>query len=162
MEEVTIRLAEERDLPALRNLYGEFHEFHVQGVPSYLRMPDNADDADQVYATLRRIVVDRDAALYVACLDRAVVGLAEAYVQEIAGNPYVVSRRYALLQSLAVRQGFRRQGIGLKLLHAVHEWAKATGVREIEVETWEFPGDPVPFYVANGYHTIKRKLVCDL
>lgn len=162
MEEITIRRAEESDFPALVELYSEFHEFHVKGVPAYLRMPRSADGLQKVHAALREIVADGNAILFVACLDGAVVGLAEAYLREVSGSPYVVERRYALLQSLAVRQGSRRQGIGQKLLQTVHGWAKASGVHQIEVETWEFPGDPVAFYLRMGYGTIKRRLAADL
>lgn len=157
MEDLTIRLAERRDFPAVRSLYREFHDFHVKGAPTHLRTPEAVDDAE-VDDALQRILDNRDAVLYVACLAERVSGLAEADIAHVAGNAYVVPRRYALLQSLAVAEGHRRRGIGQRLLEAVHAWARDAGVGDIEVETWEFPGDPGPFYAANGYRTVKRRL----
>jgi hypothetical protein len=42
-----LRLATEEDIPQLCPLYWEFHLFHVQGIPDWLRMPDPSQEANE-------------------------------------------------------------------------------------------------------------------
>jgi hypothetical protein len=38
------------------------------------------------------------------------------------------------------------------------EWVKEKGAAEMQLNAWEFPGGPLPFYEANGYRTLTRTL----
>ncbi len=156
-----IRRAEERDFPALVRLYREFHRFHVAGVPTRLCDPERVDE-DEVVGMLRKIAGNERAALLVAEAEDRVVGLAETYLKETEPSPYVVQRRYALLQSLVVTEAERGMGVGARLVAAVHQWARDRGASEVEVETWEFPAGPLRFYESLGYRTVKRRLARDL
>ncbi len=68
MNQLEIRLADERDSDALCMLCYEFHEYHVRGVPSRLRSLGNIDQQD--WSRLRKLLGDiyknDDAALFVA------------------------------------------------------------------------------------------------
>jgi GNAT superfamily N-acetyltransferase len=46
-------------------------------------------------------------------------------------------------------------------VEAAQNWAKEKGAAEMRLETWEFPGGPLPFYEKIGYRTIKRTLKKD-
>jgi len=159
-----IRPAAPEDLPALCALYLEFHEFHVRGVPdrlSSLGTPDTFDPSE-LCAALDKIMHSEDSALFVAESDSRVVGLAEVYLRHDEPNPAAVVRCYGYLQSLMVDPGFRRQGIATRLVAAVESWAQAHGAAEMRLQTWEFDGDPLPFYGHVGYRTIRRTLMHEL
>jgi GNAT superfamily N-acetyltransferase len=162
MAAIRIRLARLQDREALCRLYFEFHEFHVRGVPDRLvssgRPPDIYEGSD-LYLTLGMIITDDDAVLFVATVDGQPVGLAEAYVRQDDPDPLKVAHRYGLLQSLMVREVFRRQGIGTRLLEAVQQWARVKGATEMRLDTWEFEAGPLEFYEKRSYRTLRRTLV---
>lgn len=156
-----IRPANLEDLLALCALYLEFHEFHVRGVPdrlSSLGTPDTFDPSE-LCAALGKIMQSEDSALFVAESHGRVVGLAEVYLRHDEPNPAVVVRCYGYLQSLMVAPAFRRQGIATRLMSAAEDWAQARGAAEMRLQTWEFDGDPLPFYDHLGYRTLRRTLV---
>jgi len=45
---------------------------------------------------------------------------------------------------------------------AAEDWAREHGAAEMRLQTWEFDGDPLPFYIRLGYRTLRRTLVRDL
>jgi ribosomal protein S18 acetylase RimI-like enzyme len=164
MDAVTIRLAQTQDFEPLCKLYFEFHEFHVRGVPDRLLSLGDPEtfDSSELCAALEKIVGDDDAALFVATVARQVVGLVEIYLRQDEANPARVSYQYGYLQSLMVREAFRRRGIGTRLLEAAQQWAREKGATKVRLETWEFAEGPQAFYERQGYRTLRRTLVREL
>jgi len=159
-----IRPANLDDLQALCALYFEFHELHVRGVPDRLASlgDPGAFDRPDLCAALIKIMQSEDSALFVAESDGRIVGLAEVYLRHDEPNPATVARCYGYLQSLMVAPAFRRQGIATRLMAAAEDWAREHGAAEMRLQTWEFDGDPLPFYIRLGYRTLRRTLVRDL
>jgi GNAT superfamily N-acetyltransferase len=158
MNNLIVRPAAEQDVAALAGLYIELHAFHVEHLPERLRiagaMPDPALEQG-----IRRILADADSAIFVAEIDGRAAGLAEVSVREPEPNPLRVTRRYAHVQSLAVSRGFRRHGVGARLIEAAQHWAEERGAAEMQLDLWEFAAGPLPFYEALGYRTLKRTMV---
>jgi ribosomal protein S18 acetylase RimI-like enzyme len=156
---VNVRAATLADLPALRALYAEFHEFHVTGVPEYVRSPKSGEiDPPDFEHRVEEIVLDDDSTILVADENHEIVGMAEAYARDITG-PLRHAKRYGFLQSLAIRELQRRRGVGSELLRAAEAWARDRGATEMRLETWEFAEGPLGFYERAGYRTLKRTLV---
>lgn len=156
---MSIRAATAADIPELRDLYAEFHEFHVRALPGDLRSPGAGEvDPDEFERKVRAILDSEDALMLVAEIDGRVVGFAEAYMREVSGNPYRHDVKYAYLQSLGVTAALRRQGLGGELMGAVAEWARSQGASELRTEAWEFTDGPLAFYERLGYTTFERKL----
>lgn len=162
MYKITIRLAEERDLEALCDLYIDFHQFHAQHLPTYLRSLDDfsAKEREELKGRIMEILHGRDSAILVA--DRAghVIGMAEVYLRHSDPENRATARlNYAHLQSLMVTQMFRNQGIGSQLIQAVESWARENEASELRLEIWEFQAGPLDFYEKLGYQTLRRTLV---
>lgn len=162
--DITIQLAATQDLEMLCKLYVEFHEFHVLGVPDRLLSLGNPDtyDCSGMYPDLEKIMNDTNASLFLAKLGQRLVGLAHVFIKQDEPNPAVISRRYGYLQSLMVREEYRHQDIGTRLIERVHQWAKEQGVIEVHLDTWEFVEGPLQFYEKLGYRTLRRTLVREL
>ena len=161
MDRLIIRLAQERDIAALAELYVELHAFHVDHLPDRLRIPNATPDQPDpaLEQGIRRILADADSAIFVADIDGRAAGLAEISVREPDTHPLRVTRRYAHLQSLVVSRQFRHLGVGVRLIEAAQHWAKERGAAEIQLDLWEFAAGPLPFYAALGYRTLKRTMV---
>ncbi len=161
IDPITVRAAEERDFPALCRLYVDFHEFHVRGVPDRLKTlgDPSSFDPSALVQELEKILTNPNATILVAERDGEVSGLAEIYIRCEAPEALRFGRRFALLQSLMVRDADRRSGIGARLVKAAEEWAGNRHVSELRVETWEFAEGPLAFYEKQGYQTLKRTLI---
>jgi len=151
-----------QDRQILCELYFEFHELHVAGVPDRLVSrgePPDTYEHSELCATLGQIISNADAAIFVAESGGQLVGLAEVYLRQDEANPLRVAHRYGLLQSLMVKDTFRHQGIGSRLLQAAQRWAQERDAVEMWLDTWEFEAGPLPFYEKCGYRTLRRTLV---
>ena len=161
MNDIRIRLAGKDDLKALFRLYFEFHEFHVRGVPDRLRSlgdPGKYDCSD-LNSKLEKIIESKDSVIFVAEIDKKLVGLAEVYIKEDKPDPQRVCRRYGYMQSLVVTEKSRDQGIGRMLVRASEGWVKQNDGVEMRLDIWEFTEGPLEFYQQIGYRTLRRTLV---
>ncbi len=161
MQAVLIRPAQEEDIATLINLYIEFHEFHVHGVPDRLRIPEDYE-LPELRKSLKKIIEDENAVILLAITGDDTVGIAEIYLREDTPDPAIVPHRYGYLQSLAVTEPWRMHGVGAQLIAATEQWASERGATEIQLETWEFDAGPLHFYEKQRYRTLKRKMVKEL
>lgn len=125
---ITIRRCRKQDAPAVLQLWAEARSGHASTV-------DRLDD-------IERVIADSPAALLVAERAGEIVGALIAGWDGWRGNMY----------RLAVREGHRRQGIGLALIRAGEEYLRECGAHRItalvafEDETaaafWESAGYP--------------------
>jgi len=63
-----------------------------------------------------------------------------------------------VIDSLAVKEGFRRSGVGRALMERAHQWARDKGVTQVELGVWEFNEGAMAFYEKLGYRPASRKM----
>jgi len=161
---IEVRPATVRDVTMLCELYRDFHEFHVRGMPTRLETltPVWEDEKAKLAARLRDVIGNPDSEVLVAVEGGRLLGLSEVYLCEDEPVRGRVSRRYCHLQSMFVASERRRKGVGRLLLSASESWAMARGLSEIRLDMWEFPEGPLEFYERCGYRTYRRSLARDL
>lgn len=128
-EGFTVRGCEEADLPAVLDLWAEARSAQAS-------IPDSLDN-------LRPLVNDSPAALLVATQEEEIVGALIAAWDGWRGNMYRV----------AVREGHRREGIGLALIRAGEAYLRHCGAQRVTAlvafddegagEFWEAAGYPL-------------------
>ncbi len=156
-----IRPATEQDIEALIDLYIEFHEFHVRGVPDRLQVPESYDRA-RLTDSLKKIIADVSSAIFVAEQGGIVVGLVEVYLRQSEADDAIVQHTYGHLQSLMMLEAYRHHGLGSRLTASAEQWAKDRGAIAMQLDTWEFEAGPLHFYEGLQYRTVKRLMVKDL
>jgi ribosomal protein S18 acetylase RimI-like enzyme len=127
-EGITVRRCEQADVPTVLELWAQSRSEHAS-------TPDHPEDVE-------RLVADSPAALLVAERDGEILGALIAAWDGWRGNMY----------RLAVREGHRRQGIGLALTRAGEDYLRQRGARrvtalvafddEVAGEFWESAGYP--------------------
>ena len=162
--QATIRMAGTNDIQPLCDLYYEFHEFHVCGLPDRLVALERIDShhADELRRNFNKIIKSEKSVIFVAEIADQMVGLAEVYLREDDSHPAKVSYRHGHLQSLVVSEAFRRYGVGRQLVEVAEKWAKERGAVEMRLDIWEFGQGPLRFYEKLGYRTLRRKLARQL
>jgi GNAT superfamily N-acetyltransferase len=154
MTRVDVHPASLSDIPQLCRLYFDFHEFHAAGLPERLVSLGSWEAYDLAVGS------PPGGNHQSRCQNSGrVLGFVEIYLRQEEPDPARAAFVYAHLQSLMVAPGWRKQGIGKRLVQAAETWAAGKGAAEVRLDTWEFPGDPVKFYEGVGYRTLKRKLV---
>ncbi len=160
----SIRTAGTDDVERLCDLYYEFHEFHVRGLPDRLVALEKigSHHAEELRRNLNKIIENEDSVIFVAEFENQMVGLAEVYLREDDKHPAKVSYRHGHLQSLVVSEAFRRNGVGRQLVDTAEKWAKEKGASEMRLDIWEFGQGPLRFYERLGFRTLRRSLVRQL
>ncbi len=161
---VNIRPMSRSDFPRLEELYYDFHEVHVRGVPTHLRSLGQREAWDRapLHEALEKILADENAEVFVAEVRESAVGLIEVYVRQDADRAAVVPRRYCELQSLMVAAPFRRQGLARQLIQHATAWAREKGATEIRLNVWEFNEAARRLYQQLGFTTLQRRMVIRL
>ncbi|WP_257387560.1 GNAT family N-acetyltransferase [Tahibacter caeni] len=134
----SIRAAVAADAPALAGLLGQL------GYPT---------DTTQAAARLARLLADPQAAVFVACRDGPVVGLAtvQAHVALNRDAPAVQ------LTLLVVADGLRGSGIGRALVAAAEDWTRRHGAGRLVVTTASHRTGAHAFYERLGYASTGRR-----
>jgi diamine N-acetyltransferase len=161
---VSIRPAQDHDVEALCDIYYDFHEFHVCGVPTHLRSLGDRKQWDRasLREALAKIMQSDDSEIFVAEAAGKLVGLIEVYARQDPDEATLVQHRYAELQSLVVLTPFRRNRIGTRLVAVARRWARDKGTTEMRLGVWEFNEEARGFYEAVGFRTLKRRMVAGL
>jgi ribosomal-protein-alanine N-acetyltransferase len=136
--QVTVRLAEPRDLAAVLEL-----ERGVREAPHW---------AEEIYReALQNDEGDVRRCLLLAEVDRRLVGFAMAKVarlgDEVAGE----------LESVAVASETRRQGVGLALCAAVMVWCGEAGAGHVELEVRVGSSGAITLYEGLGFIATGRR-----
>ena len=140
--EVTIRTAKSADAPALADL------------STQLGYPTSASAAG---SRLTGILDSGGHAVFAACLpDGTVVGWAHVFMAR-----RVESDAFAELGGFVVAEGYRRRGIGERLLAATEEWAARQGATKLRVRTRTGRDDAIAFYGHWGFQGTKEQSVLD-
>jgi ribosomal protein S18 acetylase RimI-like enzyme len=150
-----IRPANLEDYEALCTVFGEVDAMHCEALPQVFQEPDGPVRSRE-YVTA--IISNKNMVLFVAESDGQIIGLVQAYVQEAPDIPLFVPRRYAVIDNVAVKQNFRRSGVGQALIEKAEQWAKGKKASQIELNVWEFNTGAAAFYDKLGYETARRTM----
>jgi ribosomal protein S18 acetylase RimI-like enzyme len=152
---ITIRRATAQDYDDLCEILDEVDALHRQRMPHLFRKPEGPV-REQAY--ILEQLADEDVALFIAEVEGQAAGLVHVVVWETPPIPILVPRRLAIVDSLVVKERFRRRGIGRALMHESHRWALGKGAPEIELSVFEFNEPARAFYEGLGYETISRRM----
>ncbi len=148
-----IREATQNDYDGISEVFEEVDSLHRKALPHIFREPDGWARTEEFVFS---IISDENAALFVAETNDQIIGLVHVLIRKTPPIPIMVPRRYAVLENLAVRNGYRHLGVGTSLLERAHQWALGNELNQIESNVWEFNEEAIAFYRKQGYATSRR------
>ena len=153
--DLDIRKAAASDYDDLCALFDEGDTLHRKNLPHVFQKP-RGPVRDRNYVL--GLISDETVGLFVAQVEDHLVGLVCVIIKESRAVPIIVPRRYAVIDNIVVREGFRRAGIGRALMEKAQEWAATEGADSIGLNVWEFNKGAIEFYLQLGYGTASRKM----
>ena len=125
---VTIRNANEKDLPSVIKIWKEFIDFHKEKD----RLLTRRADGHEYFAKFFRENIEKETALVlVAETEGKVVGYCQNLIEVFP--PVLVTEKYGNVMDMAVTEKYRSQGIGEKFFNEAKKWFKEKGIERLEV-----------------------------
>ena len=124
-----IREAKQQDVDEMKEIWIEFIDFHSDIDPIFKRSR-NGHERFGEFVSER--IAKPDWHVLVARLDGGIVGHIMGTIQ--MRPPVFKSLRFGYIQDIAVRQAYRRQGIGGQLLDHLAQWFRRESVHRIELD----------------------------
>ena len=107
---------------------------------------------EQVEANIRRLIGQPTDLLLVAERGDEVVGFVHATNHDPVYAPPMKS-----IVALAVKDEFRHQGLGRRLVAAVEDWARETGASGVRVNADVMMSEALTFYKSQGFDYIRTQ-----
>ncbi|HEY5407605.1 MAG TPA: GNAT family N-acetyltransferase [Ginsengibacter sp.] len=142
---VIIRKADEQDFPSIFALMKEFSVF--QKTPEKVRL------------TLEQLIAEKDIFQCIVATtdDNEIIGFASFFF-----TYYSWSGKGLYLDDLYVKEGFRNQSIGKKLLEAIIDFAKQERCKKVRWLVSGWNTNAIEFYKKMGAVVDGTELTCDL
>lgn len=153
--DVLIRAATADDYEVLCKLFEEVDALHRQNLPQIFQKPPGAAREQEYYQGL---LADENVGFFIAEMEGEPVGFVCAMIRDTPPIPILVPRRFAMVDSIGVKSGLRRCGIGSMLMQHIHRWAISKGATAIELNVYEFNEGAISFYQSLGYETLSRRM----
>jgi len=153
--DVTIRPATPQDYKELCIIFSQVDKLHSDNLPHIFQQTDGPA-RDEAY--ILELLANEAVGLFVAEREGQLLGFVQVMFSESPPLSLFVPRRYALVDALAVREEFRREGIGWALMQRAEQWALDKGASSIDLNVHEFNQNAVNFYQKLGYLTASRKM----
>lgn len=146
MEEINIRSAELRDIPALGRLLYEVHKVHSDVRPDLFK----AGARKYTDGQLEEILQSGERPVFVAEQDGQVAGYAFCIPKQLVGDRSMTDVRTLYIDDLCVDEAARGKHIGTKLYDFVLDFAKRQGYYNVTLNVWVDNKAAVKFYEKIG------------
>ena len=149
---MTIRRAEEKDIPRLIALLYQVHRVHAQGRPDIFRLGNKKYTEEELSVLLK----SEQTPIYVAVNeDDCVCGYAFCVYQEIKDDISLMDMKTLYIDDLCVDEKQRGQRIGTSLYEYVLSEAKRMGCYHVTLNVWCLNESAMRFYEKCGLSPLK-------
>jgi ribosomal protein S18 acetylase RimI-like enzyme len=126
------------------------------------RLPTGLEIVDEFLPEMRRRCVESDGKILVATAGAEVAGFVTILTKVSSGELQDGDWEYGLVSDLIVRECYRRQGLGQRLLDAAEAFARSKRVNCMRVGLLAGNVAAEELYQASGYRTLFTELEKDL
>jgi len=152
---LTVRRAEEKDIPGVLGLLSEVLEIHA-GIRPDIFVPGTTKYTEDELAEMFR---DDERPVYVAAEeDGRVLGYAFCVIERQPDAAFMVPFESFYIDDLCVEASARKRGIGAMLFRHVKEEAVRRGFYEITLNVWEGNDAARRFYESMGMKPKKTQM----
>jgi diamine N-acetyltransferase len=147
-----IREANELDLEAVASILVQTQDIHVRACPEKYSSISITDAVD----SLRPHV--GSSGFQVVTQDNVVVGYAIAEYVKVSGSKMLRPCEYCYPHQIGVVESFRGKGAGRLLVAHMRAECDKRGIKDIELDVWEFNSGARQFFRSCGFETFASKM----
>lgn len=152
-ERMDIRPATVQDIPEIVAIWGELADYHARLDSAFAPSASWHEEYRQFIRTL----LGRDDALAVVATDGdQLVGYAVGRISLLPA--FFERRRRGYIHDAVTRQGYRRRGIGARLVEALLDWMRSADVSMVELTVATGNEDAVRFWKRLGFGTYMQHM----
>jgi diamine N-acetyltransferase len=151
----TIRKATLDDYSAVCEIYEEIDTQHRDQLPHIFKKPDGPAREKDYFSGL---ISNKSVGFFVAEAEGVIIGFGHVAMVTTPAFPVLVPREYAVVDCIAIKNGYQHHGIGKALMLEMKAWAEVNGASAIELNVYEFNENAITFYEGLGYQTYSRKM----
>ena len=142
---MTVRRAEEKDIPALLHLLEQVNLVHHLGRPDLFKKTTKYGSED-----LKCLLSDPDRPVFVCETDGAVLGHAFCIMQVFQNDRMSVDRKTLYIDDICVDESARKEGIGRALYQYCESYARESGCYNLTLNVWTCNPSAMCFYEKMG------------
>ena len=143
---MTIRKAEERDIPRIIELLYQVHKVHSDKRPDLFRRGSKKYDEDE----LKKIIADSERPIFVGYDESGIVlGYAFCVFQHFGDNS-LEKHDTIYIDDLCVDEKYREKHVGTALYEYVLKFAKDSGCYNVTLNVWAQNESAIKFYEKMG------------
>ena len=154
-----VRLAEERDIPAILELLVQVDLVHHRGRPDLFKGPATKYSADE----LREILANGETPVFV-CTDEKDRVLGHGFcILQHSGGQLMVEHTTLYIDDICVNEIARGQGVGRALYEQILEYAREKGCYNVTLNVWSCNPGAMAFYEKLGmvpYKVGMEQILC--
>ncbi len=155
--EITIRVADKKDINELTELYQQLveHEYSLD-LPYKDMLKPFGDRLNDMITRLDNLGTDKYT-WFVACVENKSIGCLR--VRKV--TPFQLDREVAEILDIIVDKNFRNRGVGNRLMQRAFQWGKDNNLSGAVIGAMEHNYGALNFYDKLGMYTTGRTLVKD-
>lgn len=149
---ITLRKACSKDHPALQKMFKITDDFHIKLYPKTFRKVKGPERPEKY---LQKFTSGKDAAIFMAFSGSTPAGFVTVEKASTPPIPVLIPRTFAMITDIVVDSRYRNMGIALKLMSKADSWAKAKGLKEIDLAVYSDNEVAISLYKKLGYCFVK-------
>lgn len=152
---ITIQKVKKEDHDKLTYLFCEIEEFHRLKAPWKFSKPKKEVFPIDYFL---KILSNKDALFLIAKEKNEIIGFVFGAIRGASDIPILKKRKYFHIDTLMVKKEYRKSGIGKKLMKKIENSVRDLGIKELELEVWNFNTNAIAFYENIDYKPYIKKM----
>ena len=157
MIDITVREAKKEDLPEVKKLWIEMHEFHAER-DSYYKLRDGAGETWINW--YKDNLNHENKVCLLAIYGEDIVGFVNLRIENCP--PVLCIEKYGMVGAICISQDYRRKNIGKLLAAKSEKWFKEKSINRIEANVASTNEASVAFWNRMGFHPFQYTMVKEI
>ena len=116
----------------------------------------NINNIDLVF---EHFIKNKNNTIFIGVSAKGTVGYIAVRVINQGETPFTQARKVVYIDQVGVKEEFRNQGYGRRLLKEAGKLAKKAGASWLQLDVWDFNKSAQYFFSANGFETFVMRMV---
>lgn len=145
------------DIEELCDMWFELQTYH-RGKAAYMK--ERREWRDNKDRELGLVVQSNNTIIYIAGIDGKAAGYVRGCVRDM--SPVYENPRIGNLEELYIREGYRRVGVGRRLVESIKEWFKSRGTSRIVINVSHDNPEARRFWTQMGFDVQAIRMNMDI